>query len=59
MTRFLTSFASAASRVRSGGPLWIRSRASGASCDLVAGPVRVTPQADRARLTHFRRAIQG
>lgn len=58
MTRFLAPLAplaAAARRARFGDPLGIRSAAPVSQCDL---PAAAAPSG-RARLTNFRRAIQG
>lgn len=55
MTRFLAPLAAAARRARFGDPFGIRSAAPVSQCDL---PAAAAPSG-RARLTNFRRAIQG
>lgn len=59
MTRFLAPFSSAARRAIAGDHLRVRSIAAGSQRDLVAVLTRDTAPASRARLTNFRRAIQG
>ncbi|MGI3184500.1 hypothetical protein [Nioella aestuarii] len=59
MTRFLSPLAFAARRNQSGDHLRIRSDAAGSQRDVVVVAPRADRSAGRARLTNFRRAIQG
>ena len=59
MTRFLSPFAAAARGVRSAHPMQISGAATGRPRDLVPVHAHSAAPAARARLTNFRRAIQG